>query len=46
MLAEIERRELAWGVVTNKAARFTLPLLEQLALAARARVIVCGDTTG
>lgn len=45
VLAEIERRELAWGVVTNKASRFTLPLLEQLALAARARVIVCGDTT-
>jgi phosphoglycolate phosphatase len=44
-LAEIERRGLAWGVVTNKASRFTLPLLEQLALASRANVIVCGDTT-
>jgi phosphoglycolate phosphatase len=44
-LDEIERRGLAWGVVTNKASRFTLPLLEQLALAARANVIVCGDTT-
>jgi 2-phosphoglycolate phosphatase len=46
VLAEIERRQLAWGIVTNKATRFTLPLLEYLALAARANVIVCGDTTG
>ena len=44
VLAEIERRRLAWGIVTNKAARFTLPLLEHLALASRANVIVCGDT--
>ena len=41
----IEQRGLAWGVVTNKAARFTLPLLEQLGLATRANVVVCGDTT-
>jgi phosphoglycolate phosphatase len=41
----IEQRGLAWGIVTNKAARFTLPLLEQLGLAARANVVVCGDTT-
>jgi phosphoglycolate phosphatase len=45
VLGEIERRRLAWGIVTNKAARFALPLLEHLALAARANVIVCGDTT-
>jgi len=45
VLTEIEERGLAWGIVTNKAARFALPLLEHLALAARADVIVCGDTT-
>jgi 2-phosphoglycolate phosphatase len=45
VLAEIKRRGLAWGIVTNKAARFTLPVLEHLGLAARADVIVCGDTT-
>jgi 2-phosphoglycolate phosphatase len=45
VLAEIERRQLAWGIVTNKASRFALPLLEYLALATRANVIVCGDTT-
>ena len=44
VLAEIERRRLAWGIVTNKAARFTLPLLDRLDLASRAHVIVCGDT--
>jgi len=44
-LAGIERRGLVWGVVTNKVARFTLPLLDHLSLARRARVIVCGDTT-
>jgi len=45
VLAEIERRGLLWGIVTNKATRFTLPLLDRLALSERAGVIVCGDTT-
>ena len=45
VLEEIERRGLRWGVVTNKATRFTLPLLEQLRLAQRAATIVCGATT-
>lgn len=45
VLAEIERRGLRWGIVTNKAARFTVPLLERLALSARTVAIVCGDTT-
>ncbi len=38
-------RKLAWGVVTNKAARFTLPLTAQMPLFATAGAIVCGDTT-
>jgi phosphoglycolate phosphatase len=45
VLSEIERRRLRWGIVTNKASRFTLPLLERLALAPRAGAIICGDTT-
>jgi N-acetyl-D-muramate 6-phosphate phosphatase len=45
VLAEIERRRLRWGIVTNKATRFTLPLLEHLALARRAGAVICGDTT-
>jgi phosphoglycolate phosphatase len=44
-LSAIEARGLAWGIVTNKIARFTLPLLERLGLAQRAGVIVSGDTT-
>jgi len=44
-LGSIERRGLAWGIVTNKAARFTLPLLDRLGIAQRAGVVVCGDTT-
>ena len=35
---------LVWGIVTNKAERFALPLAEALGLAAGA--IVGGDTTG
>jgi phosphoglycolate phosphatase len=44
-LSGIEERGIAWGVVTNKVARFTLPLLARLGIASRAGVIVCGDTT-
>ena len=45
VIAEIVRRGLSWGIVTNKAARFTLPLLERLAFASRPGTIICGDTT-
>ncbi|MBI2311230.1 MAG: phosphoglycolate phosphatase [Betaproteobacteria bacterium] len=44
LLAELERRGLAWGVVTNKPGRFTLPLLERLGIAPRAAAVVSGDT--
>lgn len=46
LLAELERRALPWGVVTNKAERYTYPLLELLALRSRAACIIGGDTTG
>jgi 2-phosphoglycolate phosphatase len=45
MLEEIERRGIKWGIVTNKIARFTEPLVRQLGLAGRAACIVSGDTT-
>ena len=45
MLAALEARGLRWGVVTNKAERFTTPVIAALGLAARARVVVSGDTT-
>jgi N-acetyl-D-muramate 6-phosphate phosphatase len=45
VLGEIEHRGLRWGIVTNKATRFTLPILERLALSARTVAVICGDTT-
>ena len=45
LLAGIEARAIAWGIVTNKATRFTLKLVEALGLKARVACVVCGDTT-
>lgn len=45
VLAELERRSILWGVVTNKPAQFTLPLLEHLGLKRRAACIISGDST-
>ncbi len=45
VLATLDARGIAWGVVTNKAERFTVPLLEALDLRPRAACIVGGDTT-
>ena len=37
---------IAWGIVTNKATRFTAPLVAALGLFAEAAgTLVCGDTT-
>lgn len=44
VLAALEQAGLRWGVVTNKPGWLTLPLLEQLGLAARSACIVAGDT--
>ena len=45
LLQELEARKLRWGVVTNKPARFTLPLLKALHLEHRAACIISGDST-
>ena len=45
LLEQIERRGLRWGIVTNKAERFTFPLLRALTLIERAACVICGDTT-
>ena len=45
LLATLEARDVPWGIVTNKAIRLTLPLVEQLGLAKRAACVVGGDTT-
>ena len=45
MLAALQQRGLRWGVVTNKAERFALPLTRAMALFDTADAVVAGDTT-
>lgn len=45
VLDQIEMQGIAWGIVTNKAMRFTGPLTALLGLSPRAGAIVSGDTT-
>lgn len=44
LLDTLERQGLNWGVVTNKPAWLTEPLLHELNLYERAAVVVSGDT--
>ena len=43
LLAELEARTIAWGIVTNKATRFTARLVQELRVAPAC--VVCGDST-
>lgn len=45
LVDRIENLGLRWGIVTNKAERFALPLMLQLGYSRRADCIVGGDTT-
>ena len=45
LVHQIVQRKMAWGVVTNKSARFTEPLTKAIPLFATAGVVVSGDTT-
>jgi phosphoglycolate phosphatase len=45
LLEALGHRQLLWGVVTNKSARFTDPLTRALPLFNTAKAIVSGDTT-
>ena len=45
LIDAIRARGLAWGVVTNKSARFTDPLTRAIPLFESAGAIVSGDTT-
>ncbi|MCX7660596.1 phosphoglycolate phosphatase [Caldimonas sp.] len=45
LLDRLDAAELPWGIVTNKAMRFTGPVLEGLGLSQRAAVVIAGDTT-
>ena len=43
LLGQLGARGLAWGIVTNKATRFTAPLVSALGITPDC--VVCGDTT-
>jgi N-acetyl-D-muramate 6-phosphate phosphatase len=45
LLDGLGSRGLAWGIVTNKAERFTLPLVRMLPVLSQAAAVVSGDTT-
>lgn len=45
LLARLVETGWTWGIVTNKVARFTAPLVRHLALEQHSAVVVCGDTT-
>lgn len=45
VLATLSSSGLPWGIVTNKAERFTEPLVRALGLHAHAQAVVSGDTT-
>ncbi len=45
LLGKLQARQLPWGVVTNKAARFAEPLTRSMPLFDAAQTVVSGDTT-
>jgi N-acetyl-D-muramate 6-phosphate phosphatase len=45
LIDTLERQGVLWGIVTNKPARLTDPLMRELGLDQRACTIVSGDTT-
>jgi phosphoglycolate phosphatase len=46
LIDRLESDGLRWGIVTNKAERFALPLMQQLGYGTRTACIIGGDTTG
>ena len=45
VIANLEKRKIIWGIVTNKAARFAIPIARALHIETRIARTVCGDTT-
>ena len=45
LVLRLAHNQLAWGVVTNKSARFTDPLTRTIPMFASAGAVVSGDTT-
>lgn len=44
VLQQLEAQNIPWGIITNKHARFTLPVVSALGLVNRSAVVVSGDT--
>ncbi len=44
VLDALDQRSIAWGVVTNKGSRYTLPLIAALGLTFRAACVISGDS--
>ncbi|MDD2915960.1 MAG: HAD-IA family hydrolase [Gallionella sp.] len=44
LIDELERRDIKWGIVTNKPHRYTVPLMLALGYAERAACLISGDT--
>ena len=45
VLQVFDDQQLPWAIVTNKATRFSEPLVRALGLHEQSRALVCGDTT-
>lgn len=45
LLRTLERHHIPWGIVTNKAERFAIPLVAAIAQLQNTPVLICGDTT-
>ncbi|WP_019450706.1 phosphoglycolate phosphatase [Cupriavidus sp. BIS7] len=45
VLERLDAEGILWGIVTNKIARFTVPLVNAIGLTPRASAVVSGDTT-
>lgn len=43
LLAELDRRQIVWGIVTNKPRPYALTLIEQAGLIERSHAIVCPE---
>jgi len=45
VISKLEENNVSWGIITNKPAFLTNPLVEKLGLVERAACVVSGDTT-
>ena len=45
LILDLVARDMPWGVVTNKASRFSIPLTRAMPLFASARTVISGDST-